>query len=272
MPLRLTLRQVPPVPLEVEQVLPSVFRRVGRADWPRLEVYLGKEKQPLGDWFDLEGAPDDETVVWEGDLTRVHWIGAGLDTGRIEIHGSAGRHIGSEMTGGEIVVHGDAGNHLGAEMKGGRIVVHGSAGHLVGGAYRGSLLGMRGGEIIIDGNAGNEVGHSMRRGLIAIAGDVDDLAGFAMRAGTIVVGGRAGIRHGAEMVRGSLVYLSDTSVSLIPTVRPGSVQQPVVLRLIAAHLENIGFRHNRQWGSRPYRIHHGDFLAGGRGEFWIPAA
>ena len=270
MALQLTLRDIPPVPLEVERLLPTLFQQTPRTDWPHLEVYLGKERYPLAEWFELEGDVDDATLIWQGDLSRVHWIGAGMDSGRIEIHGDAGRHVGSEMTGGTIIVRGNAGNHVGAEMKGGRIVVHGSAGHLVGGAYRGSPVGMRGGEILIHGSAGNEVGHSMRRGIIAVAGDVADLAGFAMRAGTIVIGGQAGIRHGAEMIRGSLVYLSDVSVLLLPTVRAGAVQQPVILRLIARYLAQLDFPLDAAWGDRLYRIHHGDLLAGGRGEYWIP--
>ncbi len=272
MPIRLTLRQSPPVPLEVEGLLPVAFARLAASEWPQLTIFLGKEQQPLGEWFTIEGDPSDQTIIWEGDLTRVHWIGAGLEAGRIEIAGDAGRHVGSEMRGGEIVVRGSAGNHLGAELRGGRIVVEQNAGHLVGGAYRGGLVGMRGGEIIVHGNAGNEVGHSMRRGVIAIGGDVGDLAGFAMRAGTIVVGGEAGIRHGAEMIRGTLVYLTDTNVSLIPTMRSGALHQPVILRILARHLAKLGYGEQDAWGDRTYRIHHGDLLAGGRGEMWIPAA
>ena len=57
-----------------------------------------------------------------------------MTSGRIDVAGSAGRHVGSQMSGGEIDVAGSAGDWLGAEMHGGSIRVRGDAGNLVGGA------------------------------------------------------------------------------------------------------------------------------------------
>ena len=86
-----------------------------------------------------------------------------MQSGRIDIHGHSGRHLGSELRGGEIHVHGNAGSWVGAEMQGGLIHVHGNSGHLAGAAYRGSPKGMTGGTLLIDGNAGNEIGALMPR-------------------------------------------------------------------------------------------------------------
>jgi len=126
---------------------------------------------------------------------------------------------------------------------------------------------MRGGTIVVHGRAGNEVGHSMRRGLIGIAGSVGDLVGFNMKAGTVVVGGEAGIRHGAEMVRGSLVFL-DRAVPLLPTFRLAGRFVAVTLRLIGRTLHRAGFPIDVQWSEEAFELHHGDLLAGGRGELW----
>ena len=272
MALTLSLKKIPEVPLEVEGVLPASFRQLDSNARARFPIHYGKEVHPLTDWFDITGNLEDETMVWSGDLSRVHWIGAGLNSGLIIIEGNVGRHLGSEMTDGAIRVSGDASDWVGAEMRGGTIQVDGSAGHLVGAAYRGSPVGMRGGTIFVHGNAGNEIGHSMCRGTIAVSGDVGDLAAFGMRAGTIVIGGKAGIRHGANMIRGTLIYITDAEVPLLPTFRHGAVQQATVLRLIARELSQAGFSMGHDWADREFRLYHGDFLAGGRGEVWLPIA
>ena len=271
MALELTLRQRPEVPLEVEGVLPNRLRAMSREARDQVTIYHGKEKVALAEWFDLQGSLDDDlTMIWHGELERVHWVGAGLEEGTIQIDGSVGRHVGSEMRGGRIEVAGSAGDWLGAEMRGGTIEVQGDAGHLVGAAYRGSPIGMRGGTIVVHGGAGNELGHSMRRGLIGVAGSAGDLVGFNMKAGTIVVGGEAGIRHGAEMVRGSLIFL-EASVPLLPSFRRAGRFESVALRLIARTLADAGFPKEWTWGRGTMELYHGDLLAGGRGEMWVGA-
>ena len=164
MTLRLLLKSRSSVPVEVEGVTPEAVRDKPLADIERIPIFHGNTKVPLAEFFDVSGDPTDGRMEWEGDLSGVHWIGAGMSSGWIHIAGSAGRHLGSEMSGGEIFVDGDAGDWVGGEMHGGLIHVRGRAGHLIGAAYRGSARGMTGGTILIHGAVGNEIGHSMRRG------------------------------------------------------------------------------------------------------------
>src|SRR5690242_8600195 len=101
MPLRLTLRTPAAVPLEVEGITPDTVRGKSLAEIERLEVYEGNVKASMADFFAVSGDAADEVHHWEGDLKGVHWVGAKMQSGRIVIEGSAGRHIGSEMRGGE---------------------------------------------------------------------------------------------------------------------------------------------------------------------------
>src|SRR5262245_23556144 len=160
--LRLTLRAKSTVPLEVEGITPDAVRDKRLAEIESLEIFEGNRKTRLADFFAVSGDPADEIHEWEGDLAGLHWIGAKMQSGRIIVNGSVGRHVGSEMRGGEIHVRGDAADWVGGEMHGGLIHVRGKAGHLVGAAYRGSARGMTKGTILIGGDAGNEIGHSMR--------------------------------------------------------------------------------------------------------------
>src|SRR4029453_183289 len=168
MSIKLTYHGETSVPVEVEGLTPDWACDKSLPEIERFEIFHGNRKIPLAEMFAVAGDPGDKRCDWEGDLSGVHWIGAHMRSGRIHVHGQAGRHLGSEMRGGEIHVAGDAGGWVGCEMRGGLIHVEGNAGHLVGAAYRGSAKGMRGGKIIVDGNAGNEIGLRMQQGIIAI--------------------------------------------------------------------------------------------------------
>lgn len=272
MPLRLTLRQTTPLPVEVEGVTPDLVRDKPLAEIERLEIFHGNQKLPLAEFFTIAGNASDEFVEWEGDLSGVHWLGAKMKSGRMQVLGSAGRHLGSEMRGGEIHVAGSAGDWVGGEMHGGLIQVRGSAGDLVGAAYRGSARGMTGGTILIGGDAGSEIGHTMRRGLIAIGGKSGDLAGTSMLAGTILLFGKTGIRHGAGMKRGTLAILGDQPHSLLPSFRRACRFEPAALKLLAGHLKSHGFEAPLERLLSPLELYNGDLLAGGRGEILLRAA
>ena len=270
MVLRLVIKACTRIPLEVEGITPDQVRGLSATEIAGQEIFHGNEKVPLGDFFAISGDAGDGVMEWVGDLRGVHWIGAGMQTGRLHVLGSAGRHVGSEMRGGEILVEEEVGDWLGGEMHGGRIWVRGQAGHLVGAAYRGGTRGMTGGEIFVQGAAGNEVGSVMRRGLIAIGGRVGDLTGFNMRAGTVVVTGESGIRQGACMRRGTLLFLGAESPPVLPTFRYGCTCQPVVLSLLVRHLQRQAFPIPEARLRGGVRLYHGDLLEGGRGELLLP--
>ena len=266
MPLFLRYKLSTQVPVEVEGVIPSAVRGRSLAEVERLPIFHGNQKLRLADAFSISGDTNDDRVQFEGNLSGVHWIGAKLDGGVIHVAGDAGRHLGSEMTAGEILVDGDASDWIGGEMRGGSIRVGGHAGHLVGAAYRGSPKGMTGGTILIDGDAGNEVGHSMRRGLIAIGGNVGDFVALNFIAGSVFVMGRCGIRPAAGMRRGTLAFLGDSPPPLLPTFRSGGVGRLTFLCLYLRELARLGFPVDDGLAEANYQMHHGDLLAGGRGE------
>lgn len=271
MSLTLRYRLETNIPVEVEGVTPHVVGRLSRSEVEKLDVFHGNVKAPLAEFFAVSGDASDGRMVWEGDLSGVHWIGAKMTGGHIHIAGSSGRHLGSEMSGGEILVDGDAGDWVGGEMRGGLIHVKGHAGHLIGAAYRGSQVGMRGGTILIGGDVGNEVGHTMRRGLIAVGGNAGDLAGFNMLAGSIFVFGDAGIRHGAGMRRGTIGFLGSNPPPLLPSFRRACRYRPEILSLVFRLLRSQAFDFAEELVSSQFDLYHGDMIEGGRGEILLKA-
>src|SRR5437868_4716976 len=114
MALRLTYHAKTAVPVEVEGLTPDWARDKSLSEIERFEILHGNRKIPLAEMFAVTGNADDGCFDMEGNLSGVHWIGAHMSSGRISVHGSAGRHLGSEMRGGEIRVEGDAGGWVGA--------------------------------------------------------------------------------------------------------------------------------------------------------------
>ncbi len=259
------------VPLEVEGITPDQLCGKSLAEIEKLAIFHGNRKAALGDFFRCSGDSADECVDFEGELVRVHWIGAGMTRGTIRVHGSAGRHVGSRMLGGCIEVRGDASDWVGGEMLGGLIQVHGNAGHLVGAAYRGSARGMTGGTILVHGDAGNEIGSTMRRGLIAVAGNVSDLIGFNMLAGSIFVFGNCGIRHGAGMRRGTIVLMGGEPYAPLPTFHRACRCPLQILRMVDQTLHAHAFPSPIRLSDQLFDLYNGDLLEGGRGELLLRA-
>ncbi|MCA9074223.1 MAG: formylmethanofuran dehydrogenase subunit C [Planctomycetaceae bacterium] len=267
MPLTFTLQKPSSIPLEVDSVKLETVREQSVDGVKATLIQRGNKQVTLGEFFDVTGsAADDETLIWEGDCSKIKLIGSHLSSGTVRVEGNAGMHLGAEMTGGEIIVDGDAGDWVGAEMHGGRIQVKGNAGHLIGAVYRGGRKGMTGGEILIDGDAGNEVGHAMRRGLIAVGGRAGDAAGVAMIAGTIVIAGETGIRYGMGMKRGSIVLLGDNPPDMLPTFKHSGTYHPTIMRVLLRHLEASGWSCPVGCLDAAYHRYHGDFLELGKGE------
>lgn len=272
MALRLVYQGDTRVPVEIEGFIPEWAADKPLAEIEKFTIFHGNRKIALGEFFKVSGDPSDLHFDFEGNLSGVHWIGAGMKSGSITVHGSAGRHIGSEMRGGKIVIAGDAGDWVGPEMKNGLIHVHGNAGNLVGGAYRGSVKGTTGGTILVDGNAGNEIGHTMRRGIIAIGGDAGDMLGFNLIAGTILAFGKCGIRAGAGMRRGTIGILGPDPPPMLSSFRFGSTYKPQFLGLLLKELSEKGFRVAPELLGSNYDLYHGDLVALGKGEILLRRA
>ncbi len=266
MALRLTYLGASQAPVEIEGLTPDWACQRSNAEIERFEIFDGNRKVPLAERFRVAGDARDQHFDFEGNLAGVHWIGAHMRSGSIEIHGPAGRHVGSDLRGGQIHVHGNAQGWVGAEMHAGLIHVHGDAGHLVGAAYRGSTHGMTGGTILVDGHVGNEVALSMRRGLIAVAGSAGDLIGFNMIAGTVLVFGPCGIRAGAGMRRGTIGLLGPTPPPLLPTFRFATTARPQIVDVLLRHVHTRGLKVDTTLFTDEFDIYHGDQVSIGRGE------
>lgn len=259
------------IPVEVDGVLPDRLAAKSLGEIERLEVAHGNRQCALADLFSIAGDPSDGRIDFEGDLSGVHHIGAGMTRGEIRVHGDAGRHLGREMAGGRIKVDGNAGDWLGGEMHGGLIQVAGNAGDCVGSAYRGSKRGMTDGTILIGGDAGNDIGSTMRRGTLVVGGSCGDAAGFNMIAGTILVFGTCGIRIGAGMKRGTIGLLGPDSIKLLPTFRQAGRFRPLFLRLLFRELTQLGFLVDPRLLDSEMLLYHGDLVALGKGEVWMRA-
>ena len=266
MPLTLSLREQPTVPLEAEGLSPDRLAGLRRAEVEALPVWHGNRRAQLADFFTVSGSGDQELRI-EGDLRRVKFLGASMTAGRLTVTGDAGMHTGAEMRGGELVVEGDVGDFAGTGMRGGRLVVGGSAGHHLGGAYPGERSGMRGGEILVHGDAGDQMGAGLRRGLIAVAGRVGGAAGLRMLAGTMVAVGGLGASPGAAMRRGTIVAMSQ--VTLLPTFAFACSYRPPFLRLYLRHLRALGLPLTDEQIEGRYARWSGDGLELRRGEILI---
>jgi formylmethanofuran dehydrogenase subunit C len=266
MTLTLSYRGETSVPVEIEGLTPDWACDKSLAEIETFPIYHGNRRIPLADLFSVSGDAGDKHVLFEGNLAGVHWIGAHMSSGRIDIHGPAGRHVGSDLRGGEIHVHGNAGGWVGAEMRNGFIHVHGNAGHLVGAAYRGSARGMTGGTILVDGNAGNEIGLTMRRGLVAVGGTVGDLLGFNMIAGTVLVFGGCGIRPGAGMRRGMLGLFGESPPPLLPSFRFTATHRPQIVSVLLRDVRSKGLKLDESLWTAEFDFYQGDLVSVGRGE------
>jgi formylmethanofuran dehydrogenase subunit C len=266
MPLTLTLRESPTVPLETEGITPDRLAGRRRDEVEALTVWHGNTRARLADFFAVSGNGDQELRV-EGDLRRVKYLGAGMTDGRLIVAGDAGMHTGAGMRGGELIVEGDVGDFGGTGMRAGRLAVRGSAGHQLGGAQPGERAGMRGGEILVHGDAGDQAGAGLRRGLIAVSGRVGDATGLRMLAGTIVALGGLGAQPGAAMRRGTIVAMSQ--VKLLPTFAFACSYRPPFLRMYLRHLRALGLPLTDEQIDGRYARWAGDGLELRRGEILI---
>jgi formylmethanofuran dehydrogenase subunit C len=269
MSIKLTYRAETSVPVEVEGLTPDWACDKSPSEIERFEIFHGNRKLPLAEMFGVAGDASDKRFDFEGNLSGVHWIGAHMRTGKIFVHGPAGRHIGSELRGGEIRIEGNAGGWVGCEMRGGLIHVQGDAGHLVGAAYRGSAKGMTGGTILVNGNAGNEIGLSMQQGMIAIAGEAGDMLGFNMADGTVLVIGNIGIRAGAGMHGGTIGMFGPTPPPVLPSFRFDRTTQPEKLVAFLRELRDKGLLMDESLLPNDVDVYVGDLVAEGTGEIYL---
>ncbi len=284
MPLTLTLKTEPTIPIEVDGIVPDRLTDLSLAEIAGQEVWCGRTKRRLDEFFKINGQlAEDKTIVWQGNLSRVDRIGQAMSSGTIRVSGSVGNHAGFQMSGGRIEVQGDAANYLGAEMTGGTLAVTGDAGDHVGSWFSGEKFGMNRGQIFIQGAAGDGVGQGMRRGTIVVGQAVGKLAGWNMLAGTIVCLGRCGLHPGAGMKRGTVVVAGQGSeqemknmAAVLPSFSPGSNFPVPIFQYLKNWMAKETIDGQPVFGSSAlasfdgaFQAYHGDQLRGGRGELFL---
>ena len=272
MPVIFELKSTTTLGLDARNLNPDRIAGLSLDQVRAVEIGYGCRKASVSQWFDVSGDGQDEEVIFAGSMLGVHGIGHSLTRGRIEVHGSADRHVGDSMSGGEIVIRGDVGDFVGYEMQGGKIVIHGNAGNHVGGCYPGAKYGMNRGTILIAGNAGDGLGFRMRRGTIVVGGDVGEHVAWQMRAGTIVVCGSCGGTVGVDMKRGTVLTggLKEIGQTFVEGQKSSSPIVAMLLSSVAGLAERYGVE-LAMFEAEQFQTWHGDQLAGGRGElFAIP--
>ncbi|MGY4831052.1 formylmethanofuran dehydrogenase subunit C [Sphaerotilaceae bacterium SBD11-9] len=261
---RLSLRQAPAVRVDLRGVLPAALAGMSAAQVGQVKLGHGNTLVPLAEFFSVQAGGNDDTLVFEGDLSRFDRVGWQLAGGRLTVDGPAGHYAGGCMSGGELRVRGNVGLLAACEMSGGQFTIDGHAGDFAASTLPGSMDGMRGGTLIVKGDAGERFGDRMRRGTALVFGSVGDFVASRMVAGTIAIGGQAGAHVGYGMRRGSVVF-AGAAPSIAPTFVPALVEAAVFWQLLARDLAC----HGGPFAGLPARRterHLGDLATDGRGE------
>ena len=271
MPLVLRWSDATTLPVVADSLRPEVLAGLSAVEVARRPIPSGNATAEVGDLFAVTGDSGDGRVIFEGDLSRVRRIGAGLSSGHLSIRGNAGMHVGAEMSGGSIDVVGNVAEGAATGMRGGFLRIRGDGGDDLGAALPGARIGMREGVILVEGTIGDGAGLAMRRGLIAVSGTAGADLGRGMIAGSIFAFGPIGPRAGAGMKRGTLALfgLENPRVPGLPsTFHASGVDRPPVATVYLRQLRDWGFPvPARAFGGR-FRRYNGDRNERGRGEVW----
>ncbi|ADQ84727.1 formylmethanofuran dehydrogenase subunit C [Methylovorus sp. MP688] len=202
--LTFTLKTAPQQRVDLSALTPDALAGKSLADIAAIELPSGHEQPRVDALFDISG--DDATdIVIKNATDRLDYIGHGMRSGRITVHGNVGSYLAFKLRKGEIVLHGNAGDFAASGMAGGLLHVHGNVGDFLASAIIGERRGMKGGTVIITGNAGERAGDQMRRGLVLIEGNVGSYCASRMIAGTIGVMGSTGEYLAYGMRRGTVL-------------------------------------------------------------------
>ena len=256
----ITLRSIaqPELCIDCYAISPDAMAGKTAAEIADLDVWEGKIKTPLGDFFEIAGTagatPAETDIVVEGDTSRAKYIGYKMTAGSVTVNGNADMYLGGWMKGGKIHVKGDVDSFCGIQMEGGEILVDGRAQNHVGCSYRGDWRGMRGGVIRIRGDAGNDIGTFMIGGTIVIEGNAFIHVSTHAEGGTVIVKGDVQGRVGGQMVKGDIYVLG-----AIQHMLPGFKKVETVEREVDGqsyrldhYVGDLGERHPTSKGQEVY--------------------
>jgi len=202
--LTFTLKIQPQQHIDLSPLTPDNLTGKSAAEIASIELQSGRHKLSAASVFDITG-DDASDIVIKHSSSKLDYIGHGIKTGKITVHGDVGSYLAFQMRKGEIVVHGNAADFAASGMAGGLLHIHGNVGDFLAAAIAGDRKGMKGGTVIVTGNAGERVGDQMRRGIILIEGNAGSYCASRMLAGTIAVLGSVGEYVGYSMRRGTLL-------------------------------------------------------------------
>ncbi len=260
---RLTLKAAPALRVDLRGIAPDKLAGLALADVEKLPVGHGNRLEPLAEFFRIEAAADD-TLTFDGDLSRFDRIGWQMASGRIEVNGHAGHYAAGCMSGGSLAIHGNAGLLAACEMAGGSLTIDGNVDDFAASTLPGSMDGMRGGSLVVKGDAGARFGDRMRRGTALVFGNAGDFLASRMVAGTIAIGGSTGAHAGYGMRRGSVLF-AGAAPEPSPTFVPAIASADVIWQLLARDVARHGGPFEGLAGRRIDRCL-GDLSAGGKGE------
>ena len=263
--LTFTLKIQPRQRVDLSPLTPDNLVGKTVADIAAIELYSGKQKLRVDTVFDIAG-DDAGDIVINNSCNKLDFIGHGMKTGRISVHGDAGSYLGLQMRNGEILLHGDADAFAVSGLSGGLIHIHGNVGDFLAAAIAGDKQGMKGGTVIVTGNAGERVGDQMRRGLLLIEGNAGSYCASRMLAGTIGVLGTVGEYVGYGMRRGTLL-LSKNPV-LHATIQDCGLHTLPFLGLMFKSFSNLPTKFAKIGKNRVQR-YAGDLANDGKGEILV---
>jgi len=244
-----TLKTALKYQVDASPLTPDQLSGKSLAEIEQQTLNYGGQHVPAHTLFDIRGS-DTQHIIFQGDCSRLDYIGANMRSGNITVEGNAGAFAACSMRGGLLAINGNVGDFLGA-------------------GFEGSRKGMLGGTIIVKGDAGDRVGDQMRRGLILIEGNVGDYCASRMIAGTIGVLGTAGDYLGFGMRRGSLLLTQQPR--LTATMQDCGTHTLPFLRLLAKSFTDLdsAFKHLELSRARRFV---GDAANNGNGEVLVLTA
>jgi formylmethanofuran dehydrogenase subunit C len=87
--LQIQLRQPGNLPIEVFGTSPDALRSLSLEDIRQHKVYVGNRAVEFGSLFEISGSSSDEQQLWNGELRNVSGIGYRMQSGWIQIDGTA---------------------------------------------------------------------------------------------------------------------------------------------------------------------------------------
>ena len=266
---RLTLRERPPLPIEVGALNPERLADVTQTELERLPLALGRRSVPLAELMKVEGEPGGSLVFAGEGCERLDGVGRGLASGLIFVEGDAGHDTAAGQTAGQVQIAGSVRDHAATGMRGGVLEIGGHAGAFLGAPPPGERLGLRGGLVTVGGSVGERAGDRMLRGMIVAAGDAGPACGARMVAGTIAVAGRLGPLPGLRMRRGTLIA-AGASAGTPDTFAETGRADLTIFRLLARQLGGAAPWITPLLTAASLRRVAGDLAVDGTGEILLP--